>query len=290
MRASSALCGVVAGVALCAPAVAQAPAPRGNFGGGGLVPPPRDQFGAGNAIVAVRALPERRLEIEATVRGRCGGGELAAAATLAADGSFSAKGSQRTEPDRGVRVTTTYTLAGTFASAAAADGTLKATIERTTDGRTRRCRSGTVRFGLRRPSGGIGARGAPDGARFYGVTAQRSAGPRRPIVLRISGDGRVISRALFGESVRCSDGTRIAGIEAPRTNAPIDSRGRVDDRERFTIRSAGTLVKVDDRFTAQLGATGARGTFSLSDRTIDRASGNVIQSCRSGTIRWTAAP
>jgi hypothetical protein len=49
-------------------------------------------------------------------------------------------------------------------------------------------------------------------------------------------------------------------------------------------------VKVDDRFTAQLGSAGARGTFSLSDRTIVRSSGKVIQSCRSGEVRWTAAP
>src|SRR5436190_22463628 len=50
-----------------AAAVAQAPAPAGNFGGGGLVPPPRDHFGAGNAVIAVRALPGRKLEVEATL-------------------------------------------------------------------------------------------------------------------------------------------------------------------------------------------------------------------------------
>jgi hypothetical protein len=49
-------------------------------------------------------------------------------------------------------------------------------------------------------------------------------------------------------------------------------------------------VKVNDRFTAQLGSAGARGTFSLSDRTTDRASGRVIQSCKSGEVKWTAAP
>jgi hypothetical protein len=291
MRARVALSGAVAAVALSAAADAQAPAPpAGNFGGGALVAPPNNHFGPGNAVVALRALPDRKLEIEATVRGSCAGGELAADTTVAADGSFSVKGTERTEPERNVKVATTYTLAGTFSSPTAADGTLSATIERRAEGRTRRCRSGDVAFGVRRPDGTIGTAGDRLPTRYYGTTSQRGVGPRRPIVLRISGDGRVISRALFGESVRCSDRTRSTGIEAPRTNAAIDARGRVNDRERFSVESGNTLVKVNDHFTAQLGSAGASGTFSLSDRTTDRASGRVIQSCRSGEVRWTAAP
>jgi hypothetical protein len=289
MRARMAFSGVVGVIVLCAPAIAQAPAPRGSFGGGGLVAPTRDHFGPGNAVVALRAMRGGRLELEGTVRGRCGGGEFAATARLADDGSFRAKGRQRTEPERGVTVRTSYEVTGTFSSATAADGVLKATIQRTSEGRTRRCRSGTVRFGLRRPNGRIGAPGAPGGARYYGTTSQRGVGPHRPIVLRVSGDGRVISRALFGESVRCSDRTRMVGVEAPRTNARISRSGLIDDRERFTISSDTTLVRVDDRFTGRLGATGGRGTLSLSDRTFDRATGNVIRSCRSGTVRWRAA-
>ena len=294
MRARVALSGAVAAVALSAAADAQAPtptpAPSGNFGGGALVPPPNNHFGPGNAVVALRALPDRKVEIEATVRGSCAGGELAADATVADDGTFSVKGTERTEPERNVKVTTTYTLDGTFASPTAADGTVSATIERRSGGRERRCRTGDVKFGVRRPDGTIGTAGDRLPTRYYGTTSQRGAGPRRPIVLRISGDGAVISRALFGESVRCSDRTRSTGIEAPRTNARIDAKGRVNDHERYEVTQGETLVKVNDRFTAQLGSAGARGTFSLSDRTTDRASGRVLQSCRSGVITWTAAP
>jgi hypothetical protein len=303
MRARVALSGAVAAVALSAAAEAQAPpppasppppapvrAPAGNFGGGALVAPPNAHFGPGNAVVAVRALPDRKLEIEATVRASCAGGDVAAGATVAADGSFSAKGSERTEPERGVKITTTYTLTGTFSSPSAADGTLSATIERRARGRTRRCRTGSVTFGVRRPAGTIGTAGKELRTRYYGTTSQRGAGPRRPIVLRLSGDGRVISRALFGESVRCSDDTRSTGLEAPRTNARIDAKGRVDDHERYEIKEGNALVKVDDRFTAQLGSAGARGTFSLSDRTTDRTTGRVLQSCKSGEITWTATP
>lgn len=294
MRARVALSAAVAAVALSAAADAQAPAPSpaptGNFGGGALVAPPNDHFGPGNAVVAVRALPKRKLEIEATVRGSCSGGEIAADATVASDGSFSAKGTERTAPERNVKVTTTYTLAGTFSSPTAAEGTLSATIARRAGGRTRRCRTGNVKFGVRRPDGAIGTPGDRLPTRYYGTTSQRGAGPLRPIVLRLSGDGLVISRALFAESVRCSDRTHATGIEAPRTNARIDAKGRVNDRERYEVKQGETLVKVNDRFTAQLGSAGARGTFSLSDRTTDRASGRVLQSCKSGVIKWTAAP
>jgi hypothetical protein len=309
MRARVALSGAVAAVVLSAAAGAQTPpptattttpspaptptptpAPTGNFGGGALVAPPNEHFGPGNAVVALRALPERKLEIEATVRGSCSGGELAADATVAADGGFSAKGTERTEPERGVKVTTAYTLDGSFSAPSAAVGTISATIERRESGRTRRCRTGLVKFGVRRPAGTIGTQGKELPMRYYGTTSQRGAGPRRPIVLRLSGDGLVISRALFGESVRCSDHTRSTGIEAPRTNARIDGKGRVDDRERYEIKQGNAVVKVDDRFTAQLGSAGARGTLSLSDRTTDRDSGRVIQSCKSGEVRWTAAP
>jgi hypothetical protein len=290
MRTRVALGGAVAAIALSAAAGAQAPAPAGNFGGGALVAPPNEHFGPGNAVVALRALPRGKLEIEATVRGTCSGGDIAADATVAADGSFSATGTERTEPERNVKVTTTYTLAGAFTSASAADGTLAATIRRRAGGRTRSCRTGSVKFGIRRPAGTIGTPGTDLATRYYGTTSQRGAGPRRPIVLRVSGDRLVISRALFGESVRCSDRTRSTGIDAPRTNAAIDSKGRVKDRERYEIKRGNALVKVDDRFTAQLGSAGARGTFALSDRTIDRTSGRVIESCRSGEVTWTAAP
>jgi hypothetical protein len=290
MRALVALLAAAGAVALTGAAVAQAPAPAGNFGGGGLVPPPRDHFGSGNAVIALRALPGRKLEIEATVRGSCGGGDITTDATIDADGSFSAEGTAHSKLAPNDEVATTYTLIGTFSSATSVDGTISATLKRTTAGRTKTCRSGRVTVAARRPEGTIGKPGATADALYYGTTTQRGAGPRRPIVLRISSDGLVISRALFGESVRCSDNTEAIGLEAPRTNAAIDSKGRVNDHERFTISSGQAIVKVNDRFTGTFGTTGAKGTFSLSDRTTDKTTGTVLRTCKSGVIKWTAAP
>ena len=293
MRVRGVLCAaLVTCVSGSAAAVAQAPArPTGNFGGGALVAPPKDLFGPGNAVIALRALPERRLEIEATVRGRCAGGDIQVATKTAADGSFNAEGSASQTPARGEKVKTTFKLAGSFTSERAAQGTLSATLVKSSDSaETKTCKTGTIEFKARRPSGALGDRDEQPRAFYYGVTAQRSTGPRRPIVLRLSGDRRRISRALFGEQVRCSDGKRSIGIEAPRTNIAVDSRGRVSDREKDKIDNGATFTYLDDRFTATLGRSGAKGTFSLSDRTVDKLSGNVIQSCSSGTVKWTAAP
>ncbi len=274
---------------LATAAVAQAPVtPRGNFGGGVLAAPPKDIFGPGNAVVGLRALPKRRLEIEATVRASCSGGDIAATAKIASNGRFKAKGTATQEPHPALRIQTTYTLSGRFTDKGSASGTISATIQRSVEGRKERCKTGTLKFAVRRPMSGIGKAGAPKGARFYGITTQRSTGPRRPIVIRISGDGRRLTRGLFSESVKCSDGKLSIGVEAPRTDVRIDSRGRVRDRERFTLKEGETVVRVDDRFTADIGSKGARGTFSLSDRTTDRASGRTIQTCKSGTVRWRA--
>lgn len=290
MRTPAILCVVTLTFVGASAATAQAPEkPTGNFGGGALVAPPKDLFGAGNAVVALRALDERRLEIEATVRAKCTGGDITAAVTIAADGTFSAEGSETQEPNPNEKITTTYTMSGAFTTPTAVEGTLSATLERSAEGRKESCKSGKVTFGARRSNGAIGKRGAPRGARYYGSTAQRGVGPRRPIVLRISGDGKLISRALFGEQVKCSDGTRSIGIEGPSTNVRIGDTGRVTDREKYTIDNGDTRTYVEDSFTAVLGRTGAKGTFSLSDRTVDKASGNIVQTCESGEVKWTAA-
>ena len=291
MRRKPLCAGVLAAVTLAVPAIAEAPpTPRGNFGGGALASPPRDIFGAGNVVVALRVLPASRLEIEATVRAHCAGGDISADAKVADDGTFAATGTVTQQPDPLTKVVTTYELSGRFTTDQAAEGTISATIERSVEGRTTRCKTGKVDFGARRPVTGVGSAGAPKATRYYGTTTQRSAGgPNRAIVLRIAADGARVTRALFAYSVKCSDDTVAIGVEAPRTNIRIDARGRVTDRDQSTQTEGETVVHIDDRFSAELGARGARGTFALSDRTTDRASGRTIQTCKIGTIRWRAS-
>jgi hypothetical protein len=291
VRARRLLCALAAALVLAPAAIAEAPAaPSGNFGGGALVAPPKDLFGAGNAVIGLRALAQRRLEIEATVRAKCTGGDITADVKVAADGSFSAHGSETQTPAPNEKVTTTYELAGTFTSATKVEGTLSATLSRSAEGKKESCKTGSVSFGARKAGSRIGTRGAEGRTRYYGSTAQRGVGPRRPIVLRISGDGNRISRALFGYQVKCSDGTRAIGIEAPRTEIKIGSTGRVEDRDHGKVDNGETQTNYDDHFEAVIGRDGAKGTLSLSDKTIDKATGNIIQSCDSGEIKWAAAP
>ncbi len=291
MRIPAILCAVTTTFVAASAATAQAPErPSGNFGGGALVAPPKDLFGAGNAVIALRALDDRRLQIEATLRARCAGGDITDDLTIAADGSFSADGTVTQEPSPDEKVTTKYRISGAFTSPTAVEGTFSATLEKSAAGKTASCRTGAVSFGARRPDGELGKRGARRRARYFGTTAQRGVGPRRPIVLRISGDGKRISRALFGEHVKCSDGTRSIGIEGPSTNIAIGRNGRVKDREKYTIDNGATRTYVEDSFTAVIGRSGAKGTFSLSDRTVDKTSGNIIQTCESGEVKWRAAP
>jgi hypothetical protein len=291
VRTPGVLCAVTVILVAASAAVAEAPAPPGgNFGGGALVAPPKGIFGAGNAVIGLRALDDRRLEIEATVRARCTGGDITTDTTIAEDGSFSADGTETQEPSPNEKVTTTYKLAGAFTSETAVEGTLSATLETSAAGKKESCKTGEVAFGARRPGSAIGKRGAKPRSRYYGTTAQRGVGPRRPIVLRMSSDGRLISRALFGEQVKCSDGTHSIAIDGPSENVRIGEDGRVSDREKYTIDNPTTRLHVDDRFTALIGRDGAKGTFSLSDRTIDKTTGNIVRSCQSGEVKWTAAP
>ena len=162
-------------------ATAQAPArPAGHFGGGALVAPPKNLFGAGNVVIALRALDKGRLEIEATVRAKCAGGDLQVATKVAADGTFAADGSSTQEPASGEKVKTTYKLAGAFTSASAAKGTVSATLVSSSEGQdSETCKTGEVKWEMRRPDGELGNRETRPQAFYYGTTAQRGIGPRR---------------------------------------------------------------------------------------------------------------
>ena len=114
MRIPAIACLVAAALALGPAAVAQAPAPpAGNFGGGALVAPPKDLRGPGNAVVGLRALPKRRLEIEATVRARCAGGDISASREDRRRRDLQgAAAAGRPSRVPGVKVKTTYTIDG----------------------------------------------------------------------------------------------------------------------------------------------------------------------------------
>lgn len=291
MRVLAGVAGAVAALALAATALAQAPAlPVGNFGGGTVLPPPADPLGAGNAVLGMRAA-DGKLKIEATLRGKCGGGTFSAKATLAADGGFRARGTSRRRPEPGVRLKTTYDISGTLTATGVEDGSATASSEiRVRGQKTVRCKSGTVAYQVRRPSGEIGTPGAAPKARYYGITSERRGGPRRGIVMRVSSDGKALTRALYAVTLACGKLELPDIVDTPRRSLAIDDLGRVSDRVRTTFREPKTITRSDERFTATLGSTGAAGTLSITERTTSRMSGKLIETCKTGTIKWTAAP
>jgi hypothetical protein len=283
--------GAAAALALAATAFAQEPVPPvGNFGGGTVVAPPRDPLGAGNAVIGMRAVSSGEVQFEATVRGKCGGGTFPAKATLKADNSFRAKGTNMRTPEAGLHVKTTYDITGTLTATGVTDGVASATTKiRVKGAKTQTCKSGKVAFQVRRASGDIGAPGAVAKARYYGNTSERRHSVRRGFVMRVSKDGTKLTRALYGVTLKC-DKRKIPDIvDTPRRSIAIVAGGQVVDNVTSTFKDKDTVTKSDERFAGTLGSAGATGTLSITERTKDRKTGKLIETCKTGNISWTAA-
>jgi hypothetical protein len=279
----------IAVAACAAAALAQDPASTGNYGGGTIVDPPTSPYGPGNMNISLRATGNGKVQILAEMGAKCGVATIKANATLAPGGAFSASGIAKQRVDRRrfrARYTITGTMAGANASgAASAKATAKAPGRRAVT-----CKTGTVAWGARRASGVIGTPGAaPPTARMYGNTAQRVGSRRHAIVLRISADGKRLTRALYTVNIRCGRQTSV-DRDTARRNLPISANGKVSDVERFSFKlDRRTRLRTTERFTADIGSAGATGAFSIKARYIDIPSGRAFVHCRTGTVKWSAA-
>jgi hypothetical protein len=274
----------VLGVALqCAPCAA-AQQPAGEFGGGALRASHTPAFDAGDMVIGLRSPDGTTVQIVATLVGHCASGTFSTTVPVAADGSFSAQGAVRQ-----ARTTTRYELRGTLSERPS--GTASARFERTTSERTRRCSAQDVAWEARRPPAAFGEPLAvPPGAMLLGASAQRAAGgPPLGIALRVSADGRLVRRAIFGVRLRCSDAGTSPTFDLPRSNLPIGPDGRVSDRESGTRKTDTSILKYVERFAATLGSAGATGMFSVELSVRRRATGKRVTRCRSGVVRWSAA-
>jgi len=289
--------GAVAALALGATAVAQEPVPPapappvGNFGGGRVVLPNGDPFGRGNAVIGMRSTASGKIQVEATVRGKCGGGTFPAEDDINVDGTFQLKGVNTRRPESGVRVKTTYDIRGTLTETGVEDGVASATSEIRVKGQeTLTCKSGNVPFKVRRLTGDIGTPGPKPNTRYYGNTSEKRHSVRRGIVLRVSDGGTRLRRALYGVTLKCNRRKLPDTIDTPRRNVAISAQGNLKDNVKSTFREARTLTRSSERFSGQLGSTGAKGTLSISERTFSRRTKKLLETCRTGRIRWTAAP
>ncbi len=290
MRRNVVVAAVVASLALPASAAAQEGSPVaatgpivGSFGGGAVASPPAAAFSAGNMVIGLRAAGAPHIRITATIVAACASGTFDAVATVAGDGTFSATGSSRQASTRA-----SYEISGTLT--ATPSGTATAHFKRTVDGRTRRCGAEGVRWEARRPLGGFGEPAAlAPGTLLLGTVAQREGGARRGIALRVSGDGKALSRAIYGVTLRCSHDTRSVTFDLPRDDLAIAANGRVGDRESGRRRTRTTILSYTERFGATLGSGGAEGYYSVNVTVRRRSTGRRISRCRSGVVRFVAS-
>jgi hypothetical protein len=289
VRAATVLSLIAVASTAGAVAAAQDPAaPSGNYGGGAVLAPPNSLGAPGNMLIGLR-VTGNQVRLNAGLGANCESGSFRVATTLGADGVFSVSGVHRETLGGGRRLRTTYTVEGTI-SGATASGSARVSNRIVTKGRSpRSCTSGTVRWAARRSTGELGAPGVVAKARLYGTTSQRLAGPRRAIVMRVSSDASKLTRAIYDVTMKCDGATLTDIYDSPRRNLKIAADGSVSDVERFTRRNATTITRSTGTFAGRLGAAGAAGTFSATDRIYNRRSGRLAATCRSGTVRWTAA-
>ena len=263
--------------ALVAPAGATAQV-TGDFGGGALRTL-GSPFAAGNMVIGLSSADGSSVQVSATVVAGCASGTFTVTAPVAPDGAFSAFG---TVTQASVR--TSYALRGTLTDNPS--GTVTARFARG----AQRCSATGVQWQARRaaPGYGLPAIVLPS-ATLRGLSEQRHRGAPRGIVLRIAADGRRVSRAIYGVSMRCSDGSTSPAFDLPRDALDILADGRVSDREEGTRHTRSTIMRYTERFAGTIGSEGAQGMFSAELSVRRRATGKLIVRCRSGIVRWSAS-
>ena len=283
MRCSPLVAGALGAALWLAPSAA-AQQPGGEFGGGAVSPSSSPALEAGNMAIGLRTSADATsVRLTATMVGRCASGTFTATAAMAADGTFRAIGAVRQ-----ARTTTRYEVRGVMSERPS--GTATARFTRETARRTRTCSALDVVWEARRSSGGFGdAAAIPPGGALFGASNQRDgAGTPLGVALRLSADGRSLTRAVYAVRMRCTNAGTSPTFDLPRDDRPIGADGRVSDREEGTVRTQTAILRYVERFAATIGSTGAEGFFSVEVSVRRRATGKRITLCRSGEVRWSA--
>jgi hypothetical protein len=126
-----------------------------------------------------------------------------------------------------------------------------------------------------------------------------------PIVVQATERGDKLKSAVVAWEARCGDGRifydagrtvverSAAGFEQPAPNALTMSRNA---RGRFSGRQSAARELNDEQIavftmtlTGSLGRTAASGTLTAEARIVRRADGAVVDTCRTGAVRWAAS-
>lgn len=285
---------LVAGVTILGVALAQAATPAGNFGGGAIAVPVDEDTVARDMLLSLRALPGGKIGVDGQLYTNCGPGAIRGNTTLAADGSFTLRGTATRRPVRGVTETTTFVVRGTLTAdggSGSARGRLKIDPRR---GETRTCKSRDVSWTLRRGA----ETAAPPGpgpatdATLYGMTSQSASRARHAVVLHTGRAGRSIERFLFSFRPTCDRGrVRIFDEQNFSPEFDVAADGSFRHVEKFALSYSDVRVRTTVVVRGQFDqAGGAAGKLSVTERFSSRRTGKAVDVCRTGVRSWSARP
>ncbi len=288
--------GLAAAAGSAGVALAQATAPAtttGNFGGGAIAVPVDENSVARDMLLSIRAVASGRIGVDGQMYTNCGHATIKGKTSLAADGSFTLRGTATRKPVVGVTERTTFTITGTL-TADGGTGTAKASVRAKAGRRAARtCNSRTVRWTVRRPVEAPAAPApAPAEATLFGITAQSGTSAKKAVVLHVTKSGRAIDRFVLAFRAPC-EGRRIVVTDdvnySPEFAVAADGSFRFVERFRvnFSDVAQRTTIVVRGQFD-QAGAVA--GKVAVTQRYTNRRSGKRVDLCRTGTLAWSARP
>ena len=284
--------GLVAAAGTGGIALAQSPASSGNFGGGAIAVPVDENSVAGDMLLSIRALASGKVGVDGQLSTNCGHATITGTATRAADGSFTLAGNATRKPVLGVRERTTFTVTGVL-TAEGGTGSAKGSMRVTGPNRSAKtCTSKTVSWTVRRPGAVVAPAPAPAAATLFGLTAQRGANGKRPVVLHTANAGRSIDRFVLGFRATCERG-RIVVVDDVNYSPEFDvaADGSFRSVERFRINYSDVIQRTTIVVRGQFDVAGAvAGKLSVTQRYTSRKRGTRVDVCATGTLSWSARP
>ncbi len=272
-------------------AYAQSEAPPvGNYGGGAIAVPVSEKTIAKDMLLAIRARSGGRIGVDGQLAASCAPGTIAGDAKLAADGSFTLRGTSTRRPLVGVTETTTFVVKGAL-TADAGYGTASVTVRvRAKRRAARTCKSRTVSWAVRRAGPPGAPAPAPAESTLYGLTSQSGARAKRALVLHATSGGRSIDRLVLGYRVTCERHRVVVSDDvnfSPEFDVGADGSFRTVERFNRTFADVRlrTTVVVSGQFDQ---AGGAAGTLAVTQRYTDRKTGRSVDACTTGTRTWSA--
>jgi len=131
------------------------------------------------------------------------------------------------------------------------------------------------------------------GAGYQGLSSQKAGPLALPSGLRVSKDGKKVSRFDIQWSAKCQDpaGRGVFGGLSVTLNKAISKSGSFTDNGSFTRDLGGNqkgtfTIKVVGKFSSKTKAT---GTFNVAISIIDATTGAAVDSCNSGNVTWSVS-